>query len=111
MLSGLKIGSVTALKKSSSEGNCHRMEMVWKVLLQGLTFIGNVEINARWLRMGPAGMLGLSGWHGVRFPSEQLGLSGAGLAEKLGVDIAKSKVRHGGRRQAFARRPGKWCRV
>lgn len=51
---------MTDLKKSLSDGNCHRMETVWKVLLQGLTFIGNVEINARWLQMGPAGTEGVA---------------------------------------------------
>lgn len=45
----------------------------------------------------------------MRFPSEQLGSSGAGLAGKLGFDIAKSKVRHGGRRWAFTQCPRKCC--
>lgn len=57
---------MTDLKKSLSDGNCHRMETVWKVLLQGLTFIGNVEINARWLQMGPTGTEGVA-WGEISF--------------------------------------------
>lgn len=68
MLSGLRTGSVTDLKKSSSEGNCHRIERVWKALLQGLT-VGNVEMNVRRLQMGPAERLRQVGWGAILLQS------------------------------------------
>lgn len=39
---------------------------------------------------------GTGGWYRLRFSSDQWGLSEAGLAAKLGFDIARTKVRHEG---------------
>lgn len=91
MLSGLRTGSVTDLKKSSSEGNCHRIERVWKALLQGLTIVGTVEMNVRRLQNGTC-WGAEAGEVGCGSSAEQLGLNWGLMLPNLKLDIEGGKA-------------------